>query len=232
MVLRGGLDAQVGQLVEQIEKALKGVESASGPNSNLKAEVLVFLRLLFQTHSPRSFEDQLGRLVPILVSALDDKLHRNASEAFQACSQLIRVLRPLSGQTTADAKVRSSATYKPYVLEIYEATIARLVRPDSDQEIKERGISCLGVLLAHAGDDLSDKFDNCLSLLLDRLRNEVTRFVTVKVLAEIVSSPVCQGPQFDQFVHESIGEVADLLRKSNRALKLAAFDCLAALLKR
>ncbi len=35
--------------------------------------------------------------------------------------------------------------YKPYLLQIYSATVARLNRLDSDQEIKERGISCLGV---------------------------------------------------------------------------------------
>ncbi|PWN51713.1 TIP120-domain-containing protein [Violaceomyces palustris] len=227
-VLHGGLDAHVGLLVVQTEKALKGAESASGPSSNLKAEILGFLRLLFLTHPPRSFEDHLPKLVPVLASSIEDKLHRNCIEAFQACSQLVAVLRPINGSST-DSKARA-ASFKPHLVRIYDATIARLSRSDSDQEIKEKGIACLGGLISHAGDDLADKYDQCLPLLVDRLRNEVTRYATVRVVADIVSSPMCKGPAFDSFIRECIGEVATLLRKNNRLLKLAAFDCLAALL--
>ncbi len=39
-------------------------------------------------------------------------------------------------------------------------------------------------------------------------------------------------PAFDAFLQSSIAEVATLLRKSNRQLRLAAFDCLAASLSR
>ncbi|MCO5581046.1 hypothetical protein L7F22_034921 [Adiantum nelumboides] len=87
-------------------------------------------------------------------------------------------------------------------------------------------------MLAHAGDDLSDKQQEALPLLIDRLRNEVTRLVAVKVVAEVASSPIIRGEMFDTFIQDSINEVATLLRKSNRVLKLSAFDCLASLLKR
>ncbi|KAN0060779.1 hypothetical protein ACQY0O_007437 [Thecaphora frezii] len=225
-VLDGGLEAHVPLLVGQMEKALKGAESTSGPGANLKAEILAFLRMLFLTHSPRSFDGQLPNVVTILSTAIEDKLHRNCTEAFRAAAQLVAVLRPISGGAS------KAGLYGPHILPIYRATLSRLNRIDSDQEIKERGIGCLGTLLGHAGDDLEQEQPESFELLISRLRNEVTRYATVKVVGQVVSSPVCQGPVFDSFVQESIAEVATLLRKSNRLLKLAAFDCLAALLAR
>ncbi|EPQ30131.1 uncharacterized protein PFL1_02248 [Pseudozyma flocculosa PF-1] len=225
-VLDGGLDAYVPLLVGQMEKALRGAESTSGPGANLKAEILAFLRVLFQTHPPKSFEGQLPTVVPVLAAAIEDKLHRNCIEGFRASSQLVAVLQPLSGGASR------GQGYAPHILPLYRATLARLNRIDSDQEIKERGVACLGTLLAHAGDSLEREQPESFEFLVSRLRNEVTRLATVKVVAQIVSSPHCQGPVFDSFVHECISEVAALLRKSNRQLKLATFDCLAALLAR
>ncbi|GAC93832.1 HEAT repeat containing protein [Pseudozyma hubeiensis SY62] len=231
VVLHGGLEAHISSILAHTEKALKGAESAASGGSSLKADVLGFFRVLFLTHAPKSFDDQLPGLVPILAASIEDKLHRSCIEAFLTCSQLVSVLRPL-GATAAGANGARPGQYKPYLLQIYSATVSRLNRLDSDQEIKERGVTCLGVLLAHAGDDLAEKHGECFDLLTARLTNEVTRFVTVKVIAQIAASPVCAGPAFDAFLQSSIAEVATLLRKSNRQLRLAAFDCLAAALSR
>lgn len=231
IVLHGGLEAHIGSILAHTEKALKGAESSASGGSNLKADVLGFFRVLFLTHAPKSFDDQLPQLVPILAASVEDKLHRSCIEAFLTCSQLVSVLRPL-GANALGANNARPGQYKPYLLQIYSATVARLNRLDSDQEIKERGIACLGVLLAHAGDDLVEKHSECFDLLTSRLTNEVTRFITVKVIAQIAASPVCSGPAFDAFLQSSIAEVATLLRKSNRQLRLAAFDCLAAALSR
>lgn len=231
IVLHGGLEAHIGSILAHTEKSLKGAESTPSGGSNLKADILSFFRVLFRTHSPKSFEDQLPNLIPILAASIEDKLHRSCVEAFLTCSQLVSVLRPLGAAAGGGSPVRPGQ-YKPYLLQIYSATVARLNRLDSDQEIKERGIACLGVLLALAGDDLVEKHAECFELLTARLTNEVTRFITVKVIAQIAASPVCSGPAFEAFLQSSIAEVATLLRKSNRQLRLAAFDCLAAALSR
>ena len=36
-----------------------------------------------------------------------------------------------------------SFDYKPYVKELYQCTLARLIAADIDQEVKERAISCM-----------------------------------------------------------------------------------------
>jgi hypothetical protein len=46
---------------------------------------------------------------------------------------------------------------------------------DIDQEIKECAIAAMGVLLARMGRELGAEVHNVLALLMDRLRNEITR---------------------------------------------------------
>lgn len=108
----------------------------------------------------------------------------------------------------------------------------RLASSDADEEVKARGISCLGALLYHAGDELSSDFDTSLSFLRDRLKSEVSRLISVAVVEEVASSPVCKGAAFDTWVQECIIEASALLRKVHRPLKVAAFGCIAALLGR
>ncbi|SNX85962.1 related to Cullin-associated NEDD8-dissociated protein 1 [Melanopsichium pennsylvanicum] len=231
VVLHGGLEAHLGSILAHTEKALKGSETAASGGSNLKADVLGFFRVLFLTHAPKTFDDRLPQLVPILAASIEDKLHRSCIEAFLTCSQLVAVLRPL-GAVAVGASAARPGQYKPYLMQIYSATVARLNRLDSDQEIRERGIACLGVLFAHAGDDLAEKQAECFELLTARLTNEVTRSITVRVISQIATSTVCTGPEFDAFLQSSVAEVATLLRKFDRQLRLAAFDCLAAALSR
>lgn len=226
VVLRGGLDVHVELLLGQTHKALKGADSMSGPSSNLKAEVLSFLQLLFRFHSPSLYEGQLDQLVPLIVSVINDKLHRDTIEGLNVSTELVRALRPLG-----DTANRSNR-YKKHLMALYDATVSRVQRTDSDQETKEKAITTLGFLLAHAGDDLSDKYGNALPLILERISNELTRLAAVKVVERIASSSVCKGPQVDDFSIKATEQVAILLRKNNRMLRLAAFDCLAALITR
>lgn len=74
--------------------------------------------------------------------------------------------------------------------EIYDCTLTRLKTADIDQEVKERAIACMGQILAHFGDMLTDVLYVCLPIFLDRLRNEITRLTTVKALTCIAASPL------------------------------------------
>jgi hypothetical protein len=47
--------------------------------------------------------------------------------------------------------------------------------------VKECTITCMGQLVAVMGDALTDRLPACLQLLLERLRNEITRLAAVKV---------------------------------------------------
>lgn len=49
------------------------------------------------------------------------------------------------------------------------------------QEVKECAISCMGLVVATFGDNLSTELPACLPVLVDRMGNEITRLTAVKV---------------------------------------------------
>jgi cullin-associated NEDD8-dissociated protein 1 len=222
VVLQGGLDAQIPSIVTQINKSLKTAENATGAGSSLRSEIISFLRVLFVAHNSRSYHDQLTTVVPILSSAIIGRAHRDSVEALDASSDLV----------AAVYKQDASSLEAGLLTLLYEAVVTRLKGQDSDQELREKAVACLGVLLSSAGAALGTKLDECLPLLVDRLKNEVTRFATVKVVAQIASSHACQGPPFGNFFQSCTDDVTVLLRQSSRPLKLAAFEALEALLIR
>lgn len=57
----------------------------------------------------------------------------------------------------------------------------RLEANDIDQEIKECAITAMGTILSFLGDKLVANLPRVLPLLLDRLKNEITRMPTMKV---------------------------------------------------
>ena len=84
----------------------------------------------------------------------------------------------------------SKFDFTPYTGEIYTVTLAKLRAADLDQEVKERAIGCMGQLVSQLGDHLQTQLPVCLPILLDRLRNEITRLTTVKALTMIAASPL------------------------------------------
>ncbi|GAA5975297.1 hypothetical protein JCM5350_006418 [Sporobolomyces pararoseus] len=227
-VLSGGLESQIPLLVTRIEASLKTTDSGlSGAATQLKIEVLSLLSLFFRTHHPKTYSDELSRLVPLIVAGISDRFNKIAAEAFVTASSLIKALRPVSP---------NASTLPPplvsHLTSIYQATMERLQGPDADEEVKGRGIQTLGTLLYHAGDYAAGDLSTALSFLRDRLKIEVQRIVAVQTVGFVASSPVLKGTEFDQFVLESLSEVSSLLRKVHRPLKIAAFDAIDALLAR
>ncbi|KAL8293671.1 hypothetical protein RQP46_000372 [Phenoliferia psychrophenolica] len=226
-VLDGGLETQISALVPRIEAALHASDvGLTGAATTLKIEVLSFVGLLVRTHHAKTLTDELPKIVPLLVGAVGDKFNKIAAGAFVACADLVRVLRPVS-----PAPAQISPAIVPHLKAIYDATMKRLGSTDADEEVKGKGIICLGVLFFHAGDELASESDKALSFLRDRLKNEVSRLIAVRVVAEVAASPVCRGARFDAWVQECLVEVSTLLRKVNRPLKVAAFSCISALLR-
>ncbi|CAJ0873643.1 14261_t:CDS:10 [Entrophospora sp. SA101] len=232
-VLNGGLENHLDYFVPAIETSLSTPLDSShhhhiSTNSNLKIETLSFLRQLFKVHPAQVFHPHLTRLCPPIIASVEDKFYKITSEAFLVCIELIKVIRPIEYQE--DAKTYNvqplDPTFKSYILDIYNVTKSRLSTTDADQEVKERSIVCLGVLISQAGDNLKNELKICMPILLDRLRNEVTRLTTVKTFTSIADSPVCKGQEVKTAVVGAINEVAVLLRKSHRQLKVASLVCL------
>ena len=77
------------------------------------------------------------------------------------------MLRPDIGAALADDA-------REAVLNVYSASLAKLVALDVDQEVKEKAITATASLISHAGDEIGAKIADCWPVLIARLQNEVS----------------------------------------------------------
>ncbi len=118
--------------------------------------------------------------------------------------------------------------------QIYGCCFSRLRSSDIDQEVKERAISCMGRVVANLCDHMSEDLPVSLPILLERLRNEITRLTAVKALARVAASPLMASSDLGAVLEAdgAIQVLASFLRKNQRALKLATLLLLDTLAKR
>ncbi|XP_034962447.2 cullin-associated NEDD8-dissociated protein 1 isoform X1 [Zootoca vivipara] len=190
-------------------------------SSNMKIDTLSFLHVVLCNHSRDVFHPHVKALLPPVVICIGDPFYKITSEALLVTQQLVKIIRPLDVPCTFDAK--------PYVRELFSATLKRLKAADIDQEVKERAISCMGQIVCNLGDYLSSDLQPTLKIFLERLKNEITRLTTVKALTLIASSPL--RIDLRPVLAEGFPILASFLRKNQRALKLSTLAALDILIK-
>ncbi|KAI9483260.1 MAG: armadillo-type protein [Benjaminiella poitrasii] len=235
-VLHGGLEDQMELFFPAIESSLLSAtaEQQHVSSSNLKIEILYFLRLFFRNHPANDIQNFIHRLAPPVIKSVSDRFYKITSEAFLVCIELLKVIRPIYREKSGEYQISSVNNTEniKYIDEIFEVTLKVLNTSDADQEVKDRSIMCLGTLLAQVGDILQSKQRQAWDVLLERLRNEVTRLISVKTLAIVCQSPVAAGEELQRCVLVAVDEISMLLRKNNRPLRIASLECLIILVQR
>lgn len=216
--LPSALEGHLAQVVPGIERAL--ADRSAG--SNLKIEALIFTRLAMESHPPEAFQPHLDVLAPVVFASVNDRYYKVAAEAIRVCNAMVGVMRP-----SADAPATTAA---PYISKMYAAVTSRLTSQDQDQEVKEVVISCTGLLVAQLGDNLTSELPACLPVLLERMRNEITRLVTVKAFTAILESPISMD--LSPVLEPMASELTGFLRKANRTLRQVSLQALDPLLVR
>lgn len=211
-VLPGALTNHVSALIPGIQFSLGDRNSSS----NMKIDTLAFVQSLLTTHPPEVFHPHMGALVPPVVAAVGDSFYKITAEALLVLQHLVKVIRPLESPCNFD--------FTPWTAELYSCTLIRLKAADIDQEVKERAISCMGQIIYSLGDHLQAELDSCLPILLDRLKNEITRLTTVKALTKVAASPL--RIDLRPILPEAIPILGSFLRKNQRALKLSTLTLL------
>eukprot|EP01135_Chromosphaera_perkinsii_P001602 Nk52_evm72s207 gene=Nk52_evmTU72s207 len=217
--LPGALAAHVSELIPGIELSLSDRLSTS----NLKIETLVFVSALFTSHEPTVFnKDSIASFVKITVNAIKDPFYKISSEGLHVCTLLAKVIRPQD--------IVQSFDFNPFVKPLYEAAFPLLQAIDIDHEVKERCIVAMATIIAIFADILrKEQLDLCLPIYLERLKNEITRLIAVKGIILITKSI------FDisiPMLNEIVVELANLLKKNSRPLKLAALASLSAIVEK
>ncbi|XP_036806823.1 cullin-associated NEDD8-dissociated protein 2 isoform X2 [Oncorhynchus mykiss] len=212
---------------------------------NVKTDIFVaFVALLKQTRpsqglittatEPGVQEDPaitlLKKQVPTVVKALHKQLKEKSMKSRQDCfsllTELANVLPGALGKHIPSLIPDKLPAFdvKPYVKDVFSATLKRLKAADIDQEVKERAISCMGHIVCHLGDQLGGDLQPTLQIFLERLKNEITRLTAVKTLTLIATSPL--RIDLRPLLTEGIPILASFLRKNQRALKLSTLTAL------
>ncbi|XP_044156534.1 cullin-associated NEDD8-dissociated protein 1-like isoform X1 [Bufo gargarizans] len=192
-----------------------------GSSSNMRLDTLMFLHVILSGHPPECFQPHLPALLPPVVACIYDPFYKITSEALLVAQQLVKVIRPLD-----QTKVCQPS---PYTKELFCTTLKRLQATDIDQEVKERALSCMGHLISHLGDQLGNDLLPTLQLILERLRNEITRLTAVKVLTLIAGSPL--KIDLRSLLKDALPTLASFLRKNQRALRLGTVSALEVLVR-
>ncbi|XP_059481550.1 cullin-associated NEDD8-dissociated protein 1 isoform X2 [Neocloeon triangulifer] len=217
VVLPGCLASHIPALVPGILFSLGDKNSSS----NMKIDTLSFISCLVASHEPTVFHQHIPALLPPVIAAVRDGFYKITAEALLVLQQLVQVVRPMDRHCNFD--------FKPFTAELYECTLQRLRAADIDQEVKERAISCMGQIICNLGDYLQAELPTCLPIILDRLRNEITRLTTVKALTKVAGSPLHINLQ--PVLVDAMPILGSFLRKNQRALKLATLTLLDVLVR-
>ncbi|KAI9930505.1 hypothetical protein ASPWEDRAFT_171133 [Aspergillus wentii DTO 134E9] len=237
LVRYGGLADHLQQIQDPIADALK-VSSFSGSSSastgaavsagTLQIETLSLIAAIAETHTSDALLPFLTALIPGVINAVNDRNYKVSSEALGAVEQIVKSLTPprvSSNPQNLAAKLE----------ELYNVVLARITDTSADLEVRQRAIHVFGVLLARTSGEKGTGFlsldlrSKGLSVLVDRLKNETTRFSAVRAVDDVA---ILCGRQEDvsaTWVGEVTSELGAQLRKSDRALRGASLEALRSL---
>ena len=207
------LESSLGFVVPALAKVLAGGVPQGG--SALRVEALALSRLIFESHEPASTAPHVDALAPQIFAAADDKYYKVAAEALRACMALVPVV---------------ASAVPAHAAALSNAALSRVGTTDQDQEVKDAAIACAGATAASLGDAMGADLPRCLKLLLDRLKNEITRLAAVKAIGAVATSEL--NPPMGESAAAATVELAGFLRKTNRPLRQASLFALDALVSK
>uniref|UniRef100_A0A0K0CT64 TIP120 domain-containing protein n=1 Tax=Angiostrongylus cantonensis TaxID=6313 RepID=A0A0K0CT64_ANGCA len=197
-----------GSLAPYLPGLLPGLSSAVLDRSSgapMKIDALSLLSRIIKSHDHNVFAPHLDTIVQLTVGAIRDNFYKVSAEGLAVGSLLVPVIRDCGG-----------AHLVPM---LFDAISEKLKISDIDQEVKERAIYGAGLFIATFASDMPSVVPTTLELLVERLRNEMTRLYAVRALVTIVESRV---PLVDLSPIASIllPTLTDFLKKNSRALRV------------
>ncbi len=238
LVQHGGLGEFFGQIVDPIIESIKitsgsvgsSVAASSGGAASATANTLRVAALhligdIASTHSSSVLQPYLPKIVPGVVSAVNDKYYKISSEAIGTVEQLIKALTP----------PRSRSMHQKHqadLAQLYKVIFERVSATDADLEVRQRAIQALGILLARTASPEGAALISppnrtaALNLLNERLKNETTRLAAVHAIDTIAALASTNEQLEPKWIREVSLELSAQLRKANRSLRGASLAAL------
>ncbi|KAK9465620.1 armadillo-type protein [Lipomyces arxii] len=181
-------------------------------HGTLRTSVIKFFSAL-ASHSIDQIAEFLPTIVAIIVSLSNDKFYRISSEALAVTGELVVVITS-----------PSAIDVTPFIVQLHATAVAKATAHDSDLETREQAIMVIGTIMSRVALSSDEVRSDC-GVLLERLRNETTRQVTIRALSTISLSKL-DVAYSAEWINAIIAELASLLQKSNRSLRLSAVTTL------
>eukprot|EP00884_Botryococcus_braunii_P010434 jgi/Botrbrau1/19392/Bobra.0338s0022.1 len=209
----------VEQLIPGICSALK--ESSSN-SSGLKIQALQFLSLSMAHSSAEVWQPHLPQLAPLLRDAVAERYYKVTAEALRTIEELVVVIRP-------HKELPISPPLQGLVSPLFAAAASRVQAQDQDQEVKEAAMMAACKAVAVLGDALASEVPRFLQVLLDRLKNEITRLAATKGITLILDSSL-ELP-LKAVMDPIMEQLTSFLRKYHRPLRYAALTAIQAVVE-
>lgn len=232
-VQKGGLAEYFNQIVKPIIDAIKSTPgyagstaitsggAASATANTLRIAALHLMGDIAKTHSSSVLQPFLAKIVPGVVSAVNDRNYKISSEAIGTVEELLKALTPPRFSSL-------SQSHKADLQQLYKVVIGRVAANDADLEVRQRAIKALGILLARTaspeGSSLlpASERSAAMNILTDRLKNEITRLAAVHAIDDIAALTTSADQLQPAWIREVSLELSAQLRKANRSLRGAS----------
>ena len=238
LVQHGALTDSLGKIIDAILEAIKPSGSSSGgsvstfvggaaaaSDSKMRIEALQLISAICDTHSSKVIAPYVKSLVPSVVTAIYDRYYKISSEALLTAESVIKILTPPRSAGTEQERTT-------HLSNVYDAVIVKAIATDADLEVRQRAIHALGVLLGRTSGLNNAKLlktdDRAkgLSILYDRLKNEITRESAVKAVDLVATSAMSQNDLQGPWVRDVVLELGAQLRKADRLLRGVSLSAL------
>ncbi|KAF2794809.1 TIP120-domain-containing protein [Melanomma pulvis-pyrius CBS 109.77] len=226
---RGGLDGYLSQITDPVVDAAKSsthggsTSSASTTANSLRIEALQLIGAIADTHPSASLQPYLQKIVPALLLGTREKYSKLSIEALAATEQVVKALTP-------PRSAESGSHNQQHLEKLYEALVNRIAANDADLDVRQNAIHVLGLFLGRSsgteGLISPQKRTAGLELLVDRLKNELTRLASVRAIETIIAHTKAQNELSAKWVQTVALELGDQLRKASRVLRGASLNAL------
>ncbi|KAK6036035.1 hypothetical protein COOONC_26459, partial [Cooperia oncophora] len=132
----------------------------------MKIDALSLLARVIKCHDHSVFAPHLESIVQLTVGAIQDSFYKVSAEGLSVASHLVPVIRDCGCGNLVPT--------------LYKAIFDKLNINDIDQEVKERAIYAAGLFISTFADDMPAMVPTTLELMVERLRNEMTRLYAVR----------------------------------------------------
>uniref|UniRef100_A0AC34GQV5 Cullin-associated NEDD8-dissociated protein 1 n=1 Tax=Panagrolaimus sp. ES5 TaxID=591445 RepID=A0AC34GQV5_9BILA len=209
--------ASIGSNLPQLSRGIK--QSLNDRDGNMKLSTLRFLATFFATHDYSEYQNGVESIIGDVFKLAGDFFSKVSSEAVEAINSLICSM------------ANSSASMNPKLLEqVYNLLISKFQVTDMDQEVKDKTTYGLGFFVSSFGDSLGTQLEKCLSLLADRLNNEISRQSALKALTIIARSD--KNFSMASVIPSITSHFGEFLRKANRTLRINTLSLAIAIAER